>query len=244
MIPSFEPNRKGRRALVALVALVSLASGPVACTPNLVERAIEARGGALDSYGKSVDAEVFFGIPGTWSWEVAYRAPESFRWSLETYGEEQHLVFDGTNMRHLLGGAALPPVAADEAVRSQAGWFAVTSLDVLEDPRARWRELPPSALPEGVARGLVAELAGAPEPFRLYFDDRTLLVGASGRVAMAPIGAGALEATFSQFREVDGFLLPFAGAYELNGTPLMRESVREWRPNDPALEAPSAFSVQ
>ncbi len=240
MIPSLEQIRKPTAKI--LVGLAVLAT--TACSPNLVERAIDARGGALDSYRKTVDAEVVAGMPGRWSWEVAYRAPESFRWSLETLGDDQSLLFDGVSSRHRLGSALLPPTPADEAVRSQARWFAVTALDVLEGPAVSWRELPPAELPEGVASGLSAEFSGSSTRFELFFDERDLLARARGRVALAPVGAGMLDATFSSYLRVGGYQLPHSGTYRLDGQPLMRETVRRWLPNDPSLEGPDVFSGQ
>lgn len=237
MIQFFEQSRKA----FAAVAAILLSSG---CSSTLVERAIDARGGPLESYRKSVDADVKAGMPGTWAWEVAYRVPDSFRWTLATHGEEQSLLFDGDVSRHQLGTVLLPPTAADDAVRSQAHWFAVTSLDVLLDPTVAWREVPRAQLPTGTAAGIVARFGAAGPPFELYFDDRNLLVRARGRVALAPIGSGLIDAEFRDYREVEGFLLPFAGAYRLDGHDLMTERVRGWRPDDPSLEGPSVFSGQ
>lgn len=226
-------------AMLPLVALFALS----ACTQTLVERAIEARGGSMASYRKEVDAQVALGIPGEWSWEVAYRVPESFRWTLYTFGEEQRLLYDGTHTTHQLGSATLPPSTADEGVRSQAHWFAVTSLDVLEGPGVTWAEMPASGLPPGVARGLSARFDGHPGAFDLFFDERGLLRRARGPVSMQPVGAGWLEATFSDYREVDGYRLPFSGEYRLDDQPLMRETVRHWTPNDPSIDA-TYFSFQ
>ncbi len=211
------------------------------CSPNLVERAIDARGGAIESYRKEVEADVEAGIPGQWSWALAYRAPDSFRWSLHTFGEEQILLFDGETARHQLGGALLPATSADDAVRSQAQWFAVTSLDVLRTEEVHWEEVPAGDLPPGVARGLRARFAGSQTSFELFFDRSTLLVGARGPVALAPIGAGLLDATFSDFRSVDGYRLPHRGEYRLDGVPLMRERVLDWKVNPPDL-SPDIFA--
>lgn len=237
MIQFFDEGRKGCAIVLAVLALGG-------CSTNLVERVIDARGGPLASYRKRVDAEVKSGMPGSWSWEVAYRVPESFRWTLDTHGDEQTLLFDGVSSRQRLGSVALPPLPADGAVRSQAHWFAFTSLDVLLDPRVRWRELPESALPEGASSGLSARFGETGPAYELFFDDRDLLVRARGPVAMVPIGAGQLDATFADYRDVDGWVLPFSGSYRLDGHALMRETVRGWQPDDPSLEGPSAFTGQ
>ena len=217
--------------------------GLMACTPPLVGRAIQARGGPLPSYSKAVDVEVWTGIPGDWSWELAYRVPESFRWSLDTWAAPQRILFDGRMVRHQLGSAMMPPAAADRAVRSQARWFAVTSLDVLVDPRTSWSELPAAQLPPGMSRGLIARWEDDPAVFELFFDEKALLKRARGHVSLGPIGEGLLEANFADYRKVDGFWLPFAVAYRLDGEPLMRESVEIWRPNDGELK-PGLFAGQ
>ena len=151
------------------------------------------------------------GVPGEWTWSLAYRVPESFRWTLPTLGEEQRLLFDGTMARHQLGGATLPAVKGDGDVRSQAQWFAVTSLDVLRDPRVSWRELDRDELPPGASAGLRASFADIPGSFELFFDDRGLLSRARGTVALALIGKGVLDARFSDYRAVDGYQFPVCG---------------------------------
>ena len=236
MIQLFDLGRKRRALLLPALLLAG-------CSTSLASRVIDARGGALSSYRKIVDAEVTAGMPGTWSWEVAYRVPDSFRWSLHTHGDDQTLSFDGERSQQQLGSVSLPPVAADAGVRSQARWFALTSLDVLLDPQVRWSELGKSELPPGASSGLVARFGDGPA-YTLYFDARDLLVRARGPIAMFPIGAGELEASFSDYRDVEGYLLPFRGQYRLDDRELMREDVRAWKPDDPSLEGPSTFTVQ
>jgi hypothetical protein len=203
------------------------------CSAGIVERAIAARGGPLESYSREVDARVYRKIPGEWSWVMAYRYPESFRWTLRTFGEEQSVTFDGERVRFELGRAPLPGSEASVAdVRSQARWLAVTSLDVLTgSQRVAWQELPRSQVPSGYAAGIRASFGEGGGAYELYFDQRDLLVAAAGQVALQPIGSGRLEARFSDFRETSGFLLPYRLSYRLEGEPLLDEQVARWVPN-------------
>jgi len=177
-------------------------------------------------------------MKGTWRWELAYHVPDSFRWSISTWGDEQTLLFDGTTLRHRLGSAELPPLAADPPVRSQARWLAATALQILEDPRVAWHELAAEELPTGVLHGLrLRWLEGDSRPYDLFFDDRYLLVRARGDVSLEPMGSGLLDVSFSDFRDVDDFRLPFSATYHLDDTLILRESVRSWRPNPGDLAA-------
>ena len=116
-------------ALVAAVALVALSSG---CTRPLLERAIAARGGPIQSVSRDADAEVQRGFPGRWAWRFDYRVPDQLRWTLDTYGETQSVSFDGRTTRYFLGSAALPDAPATLAgFGTVVRWTAVTTLDAL-----------------------------------------------------------------------------------------------------------------
>lgn len=223
----------GRRAALLFAACAVLSQG---CTETLLERAIRARGGRLESLEREVDARVHFGFAGEWSWEMAYRRPELFRWTIHTYGEEQSYVYDGRSAALFLGSAMLPvEPAALASFRSQARWIAVTALDVLASDRLAWEELAPAELPPGIARGLRARFLDDGATYLLYLDGRDLLVAADGPILLPPIGAGQLHADFEDFRAVDGYRLPFLVRYALDGRALVDESVRRWVPNDPEL---------
>jgi hypothetical protein len=228
-------QRLGR---VLLVAACLVAQG---CAHSLVERAVRARGGPMQSLYRVVDARVHEGFPGSWSWETGYRVPEFLRWTVHTYGEDQSFVYDGEDVILYLGSASLPvEPAAAAAFRSQARWFAVGALDVLADPaRVGWEELPSSELAPGAAHGLRARFRDDGSSYVLLFDDRDLLIALEGEVAIPPVGAGRLRAEYDDFREVDGYTLAYTGRYLLDGRPLADEVVRRCVPNDPALTAAS-----
>lgn len=57
--------------------------------------------------------------------------------------------------------------------------------------------------------------------------DTVRLQGLSGPLSLPVIGGGQVHAAFSDFREVDGFELPFAARYELGGGPFFDEQVVE-----------------
>lgn len=198
----------------------------------------------MSSYRKQVDADVLARMPGTWAWQVAYRVPHQFRWTLETLGDDQSILFDGANMRHQLGEAALPATPPGPDVWSQARWFGATSLDVLETEDVTWRPVAEADLPTGSTSGVRVRFAGSPEEIALFFDERDLLVRARGFLAMPPVGAGHIDATFSDYRPVEGYLLPYRAEYTLEGQPFARETVRWWKPNDSPLERTGYFAGQ
>lgn len=241
-----ESRRARRRAgfggpLLVAIAIIGLAPGAVGCARTLVDRAIAARGGPLESLYREVDASVREGFPGEWTWQIAYRYPDLLRWTIETYGDEQSYVYDGRAVVLYLGSAALPVDAPGAAsFRTQARWFAVTALDVLQDSgRIEWHELPAAGLPAGIAHAVEARFLDDGALYRLFFDARDLLVAAEGDVALPPIGSGRLRAEYGEFRGVDGYTLAFAGRYTLSGRPLVDEQVRRYVANDPALTAAS-----
>lgn len=175
---------------------------------------------------------MYRGVPGQWSWELAYRYPLALRWTLHTWAEDQAYVYEGEGHARLtLGGAEIPaPAAVERSLRSQARWVAVTNLDLLRDPkRAQWWEIPGDSLPPGVGSGLVARLSGGRSTYRLLFDAAGRLVAAEGEVDLHPIGSGLLRATFEEFRPVAGYVLPFRAHYELEGEPLLEEDVVSYR---------------
>lgn len=204
-----------------------LALTSVGCARTIVDRAIRARGGELVGVTREVNARVYQGMPGDWSWELAYRAPRDLRWTLHTWGEEQSYVFADGRAIYTLGTARLPvPAGADESMLTQSRWLAVTSLDVLRQPtEASWRELPAAALPPAAVAGIEVRLRDGDTPYRLFFDAADRLIAAEGEISMPPIGSGLLRAHYQSFRDVDGYRLPYRIVYELDGKPFFDEEV-------------------
>lgn len=240
MTPAGEESAaRGRLAATGLLLALLLALA--SCTRPLAERAIEARGGPLTSLARYAEADVHQGFPGTWRWRVDYHTPDLLRWTLETYGEEQTFAWDGAEVRYFLGSALLPPDSADVGdFRTVVRWTAVTMLGALEqDDRVEVAEIPAAELPPGVSAGLRVRYRDDGATYELHFDGDTLLVGARGPVAIPTIGAGELEARFSDFRRAGDYLLPYVGSYTLAGRPLFDERVLRYVPDDPALDAAS-----
>jgi hypothetical protein len=234
-----KPVRRAVRA-TAVVALVALSAG---CTRPLVERAIAARGGAMQSVSRDADADVRRGFPGRWTWRFDYRVPDQLRWTLDTYGEAQSVSFDGRTTRYFLGSASLPNAPATLAgFETVVRWTAVTTLDALAGgaPAATVRDLDARELPQGIAAGLEATYADG-AVYVLYFDDRDLLVCAEGPIVVPTIASGRLRATYTDFATTDGYLLPRTADYTLDGEPFFRESVTRWTVDDPRL-TPEAFA--
>jgi hypothetical protein len=230
-------RRLGCAAYLAAGVLVVLCTG---CTRPLLERAIAARGGPLTNLSRDVEAEVFAGFPGTWSWRFDYRVPDLLRWTLETYGDRQSVAYDGRAVHFYLGSARIaeaPPALGD--FRSQVRWVAVTTLDALaSQDGATVRELPPGDLPPGARSGLdVTYDDGA--RYALYFDASDLLIAAEGPIVLPTIAAGRMRASYSEFGVADGFRLPYRGRYTLDAQPFFDEKVLRYVPNDPRLTAAS-----
>lgn len=225
----------------ALVA-VALGLAGLGCSRPLLERAIAARGGALQSLSRVSSADVYRGFPGDWSWRFDYGVPDRLRWTIETYGEEQSVSFDGRQVRYFLGSAALPEVpAALGDFGSIVRWTAVTTLDALaDDPRARVRELPASQRPAGAAAALEISYDDGAR-YVLSFDDRDRLVAAEGPIAVPTVAAGRMHATYTGFAPTGGYELPATCTYTVDGEPFFRETVLRWVPNDSRL-TPESFA--
>lgn len=226
---------------VAGVVLLLAALG-TGCTRSLLDRAIAARGGALASLSREADADVHTGFPGQWRWRLDYAVPDRLRWTIETYGEEQSVTFDGSTVRYYLGSAPIP--SAPEALgdfRSVVRWTAVTTLDALrDDPTLEVRELQREGLPAGIAAALEVTYRADGARYALWFDDADLLVGAEGPIALPTIASGRMRAAYAEFAKTGGYRLPARGTYTLDGRPFFDETVRRWIPNDPRL-GPSSF---
>jgi hypothetical protein len=222
-------------ALVAIGAL--LATG---CTRPLLERAIAARGGPLQSLSREVEADVYAGFPGTWNWRFDYRVPDALRWTIETYGEEQSVTFDGETVRFYLGDAAVaeaPPALGD--FRSEVRWMQVTTLDAIgHETGIVAHEIERRDLPPGVAAGLDVTFPDGAR-YQLFFDDADLLIAADGPIVLPTIAVGRMHAVFSDFRQAGGYQLPYRGSYTLDAQPLFDERVQGYVANDPGLTAAS-----
>src|SRR5262245_6859534 len=232
--PTIVPPAAARVLLATLTILAVAAS----CTPRpLLERAIDARGGALRSFVRASDVDVEAMFPGAWQWRMAYLAPDRYAWSIVTTGGVDHYLFDGQVVRAFVGGRLVASNATPGSpLRTQARFIAVTNLDL--GAGASVVPLPASEVPSGVASGLAVVLAGA--RYRLGFDDRDLLVWATGPFQVPQIGRGELTARYDDFRRVGRLLLPFRIRYDLDGRSLAVERVARLCPDDPAL-VPASF---
>lgn len=221
-----------RWTAVLLIVTVTCAG----CTRPLLERAIAARGGPLETLSRESTAEVDRGFPGTWAWRFDYRVPDRLRWTIETYGEEQSVAYDGTRVRYFLGSGSLPEVpAALSDFASIVRWTSVTTLDALvSDPRATVRELPVAERPAGAASALEVRYDDGAS-YVLAFDARDRLVAAEGPVVVPTVAAGRMHATYTDFADAGGYLLPGTCSYSIDGQPFFREHVVRWVPNDPRL---------
>lgn len=224
-------------AVALLVAL--LGSG---CTRSLVDRVIAARGGPLTGLSRDAEADVHAGFPGRWRWRFDYAVPDRLRWTIETYGEEQSVAFDGAEVRYFLGSARVSsasPALGD--FQSVVRWTSVTTLDALvDDDRVTIRELARDELPGGAAAGLEVTYRADGARFRLTFDEADLLIGAEGPIVLPTIASGRMRAAYSGFETTAGYLLPRRGTYTLDDRPFFDETVLRWTPNDPRL-TPASF---
>lgn len=222
-------------------ALLLLAAALAACTPRpLLERAIAARGGAVEGLIVRVDADVYTGLPGAWQWTRALLLPDRYAWKVETSRDPDWYLFDGSTVRSFVGGAEVASDGSPRApLRSHARFTAVANLDALAAPGVTLVPLAAADLPPGAREGLEARFADG-AVYRLAFDERTLLIWAQGPLDLSPIGAGDATARFSQHRAAGGRLLPFAISYAFGDRRLAVESIRAACVNPPAL-TPASF---
>lgn len=210
-----------------------------ACAPRpLLQRALRARGGALESAVRTVEADVHMGFVGRWQWRTAYQLPERYAWTIVTFGEPNHYLFDGTTVRSFIGDSEVSADMDPRApLRSHARFTAVTNLDALRLPGVQVAPLPAAALPPGCVAGLAAVFADDGARYELGFDERTLLVSAAGPLRLPPLGEGRVTARFADFRRVGGLLLPHRTTYQLSDLPLAEEWATAVCPNDAAVRA-------
>jgi len=232
------------RASAGLALGLALLGG-CAPRPPLV-RAIQARGGPLRAVLREVEAEVFVGAPGRWTWRTAFLYPDRYAWTIFTAAGADHYLFDGTVTRTFVDRTPVSVDAAPDApLRSHARFTAVTYLDALLLPGVQVTPLPGPELPEGAAWGLTAVFAGDGARYRLGFDARDLLVHVEGPIGLPPLGAGTLSARFADFHRTNGLFLPYRTAYTFGAAPLADERAVAVCPNlrlDPeAFRMPAAI---
>jgi len=211
------------------------------CAPRpLLDRAIRARGGPLRSFVRTAEAQVEAGFPGTWRWRMAFLVPDRYAWSITTMAGVDHYLFDGTAVRAFVGGRELARDTSRGApLRTQAAFVAVTSLDAVRAGGVV-TPLPAGALPPGVAAGLAVAMPATGATYRLGFDDRLLLVWATGPFDVPQAGRAELTARYDDYRRVGGLWLPFRVTYALGPRRLAVERTLRLCPNDPAV-TPASF---
>ncbi len=237
-----EEGRRAAPAFGVALVLVTLAAG---CAPRpLLERAVRARGGPLQSFVRASDVDVQAGFPGAWQWRMAFLSPDRYAWSIVTTTGVDHYLFDGRVVRAFVAGRQVAADTAQSApLRTQARFIAVTCLDPSVVSAATVAPIPASDLPSGVASGVSVVLRDGAR-YRLGFDDRSLLVWATGPFDLPQIGRGDLTVRYADYRRVRGLLVPFEIRYELGGRLLALEHVARFCPDDPALSAASFESPE
>ena len=230
------PRRTTIAARAVLVA--TLAAAALGCAPRpLLERAIRARGGPLGPVVRQVEAEVYAAFPGTWQWRTAFMLPDRYAWTVFTTGEPTHYLFDGQVVRGFVGGREVSvETAPDAPLRSHARFTAVANLDALRLPGVVVAPLDGADLPPGATAGLVAVFPDGSR-YRLGFDAETRLVAVAGPLSLPPLARGELEARFTDFVRVRGFLLPRRTSYRLGAQALAEERALAICPDAAVAEA-------
>jgi hypothetical protein len=151
-----------------------------------------------------------------------------------------HYLFDGTVVRAFVGGRELAAdTSTDAPLRTQAAFVAVTNLDAVRAGGVV-TPLPAGTLPPGVAAGLAVTMPSSGASYRLGFDDRMLLVWATGPFDVPQAGRTELTARYDDYRRVQGLWLPFRTTYALGPRRLAVERTLRVCPNDPEL-VPASF---
>jgi len=233
-------SRRSAGAALGLAMWLPVLGGCAPRPPLL--RAIQARGGPLRAVVREVQADVFVGAPGRWSWRTAFLYPDRYAWTIFTAAGADHYLFDGAVSRTFVESNPVSVDAGPDApLRSHARFTAVTYLDALLLPGVQVTPLAGPELPEGAAWGLAAVFAGDGARYRLGFDARDLLVHVEGPLGLPPLGAGTLSARFADFHRTNGLFLPYRTAYTFGAAPLADERAVAVCPN--VRLAPEAFRM-
>ncbi len=170
-----------------------------------------------------------------------FLAPDDYAWSIVTAAGTDHYLFDGRVARAFIGGRQVSADAGQGApLRAHARFASVTGLDTVVTSKTPVTPLPASELPPGVATGVSVTLPDDGARYRLGFDERTLLVWATGPIDIPRLGRGEVTARYADFRRVGGLWLPFRTTYEIDARPLAVERTVRLCPNVSGLE-PATF---
>lgn len=186
-----------------------------------------------------MEAQVYYGFPGLWHWEIAYRAPDRFRLSVRTTGETQHYVFDGRHLESWIGEKRLGSDGGRDAAahRSIARWLEVSSGAALDDgSRVEVEEAPEAELGPDLRHRISLRFRDGGPRYLLGFDDAGRLRAAAGPIDIPGIGSGRLTARFRDFRTVAGRAVPFQASYRLNDEPFYDERVLRYEPGVAVLD--------
>src|SRR5207249_3242378 len=149
-VPDRPPALRGERGLhrpvrtsgsavsaraAACIGLALALAGGCAPRPPLV-RAIHARGGPLRAVVREVEAEVFAGAPGRWSWRTTFLYPDRYAWTIFTAAGADHYLFDGAVARAFVDDN---PVSVDAAPAAPLRWPTNTPSPSARTSRSRPR---------------------------------------------------------------------------------------------------------
>jgi hypothetical protein len=199
---------------------------------------VRARGGAITSLVRDAEADVRVEFPGRWRWWTVFLVPDRLAWTIETSGEPDHYLFDGSVVRAFIGAN---PIGLDvdprAPLRLHARLVAATMLDALHLPGVRVRELAPSELSAGCAAGLEAAWLDGADPVRLGLDERGLVVRAEGAWRFPPGSDREVVASFADFRRTGRWLLPYRTTYVVGDTEVAVEQARTLCVDHPSVGA-------
>lgn len=219
-----------------------LAGAVAGCAPRpLLERALAARGGAVNGVVLEADADVYAAFPGRWTYARTFLAPERYAWRIDTSSGADLYVYDGEVVRAFVDEREVSRDASPTApLISHARWTRVVLLHGLDAPGVTVSELPADALPDGVREALRVELPDG-STYLLGFDERTLLVRAEGPLDVWPVAQGTAVALFSDQRRTGAVLLPWAAHYTVGPYRVADETIRA-ACVDPRGLTPAAFA--
>jgi hypothetical protein len=218
------------------LALVLVVFAAGCARPPLLERAIRARGGPLESLVRRIEADVHAGFPGLWTARLAYRVPDRWALTIDTTAGSDSYTFDGEAAYTIIGSRT---VAVDRSptapLRSQARFWSVVYLDALRAPGVVVEPLARMELPPGVVEGVLVTYADGTR-YRLGVDEEDRVVWVRGPVQLPPFGSAELTMRFDDFRRAGDILLPWRASYFLAGAPVLDERTLAVCPDDPATD--------
>lgn len=235
--PRLRERRRAAQRLLPVAIALSLAG---CATQPLLTRARAARGGPVDGIVLNAAARVYTGVPGRWRYTRTYLSPDRYAWRIETAGDPDTYIFDGTVVRSFVGdGETSVDASTGAPLRGHARWTGLSLLDGLDAPGVTVAELATAEVPDDAREGLQVRFADG-ATYRLGFDAAARLTSIEGPLDLSPLASGIASARYGDHRSIAGVVLPFRVSYYA-GTQRVADEVIQAACVNPPLLTPASF---